>query len=115
MQLDAADVADDLEDQAAGHARQEAPGAVADAEEDLDRQEYAEEGEVGDVAGESGHIGEVGQLERAGAEGAVLSGVCDVGWEGEIGRHCEFDCGYQTLETKMGLKRFVVERLKLLV
>lgn len=85
VHLDAGDVAEDLEDLAADDAGEEGPGAVANAEGDLDDEDYGEDGEEDDVAGQGGDIVDGGKVEGAGADFAVLDESVIVGDDGDVG------------------------------
>ena len=80
---DASDVSDALEDQAARHGNQIAPGLVADAQEDLRQQAEGKDGGEEGVAGQRRKVGHVSEnvalnLERTCARRAEL-GVCQEG------------------------------------
>lgn len=84
-------VADNLEDETADHANQEAPCPVPNPKPYLEAEQQGKDGEIQRVAGERGDVVDVGQIQRTCADGAEVGVVgnrvampdCDV-----LARHC---------------------------
>lgn len=81
---DAAAVAQNLEDAAASHTDEEAPGLLAEAEDALGEEKEGEDDEVDGVTGEGGDVVDETLRGAAGFEGALFVGDGVVA----LGGHC---------------------------
>jgi hypothetical protein len=72
VHLHTAHITQDFEHDAAKHASQKAPSAVAEAEAELGQEDDGEEAEIGDIGGQRGHVFDLCVVERASLQGAVF-------------------------------------------